>query len=483
MRFPGFIGPSYVSQSVNVDCQRAVNLFPEINALGTGKEKEVASLVSTPGLTLLLTLPESPHRGLYTASNREVYAVGGNKLYSIDSNFLATQIGVLSSSDGPVSMADNGTQLVIVDGVSGYSWNMSTDTFEEITDEDFPTADLVTFQDGYFICTQVDSQQFSISGLNDVTFDGLDVASAEGVPDNLVGAIAFRQQLYLFGTQSLEVFYNSGDADFPFTRIQGAVVDVGGLAPFTIKKLADSIFWVGGDENGYGIVYQLQGFQPVRISTPSIEGIIRDVDPEDIEDATAWTYQKGGHEFYCLNLPGVDSTWVYDASTGMWHERRYLGHLGLGRHRAEAHTLAFGKNIVGDYENGNIYELDSDVYTDEVTDDDPTPIIRQRTAPHLTSGLKNIFHKSFQLDMEVGVGLDGDVQGSNPSVMLRWSDDGGHSWSNERTKSIGQIGQTKTRVKFNRLGVSRDRIYEVTFSDPVPITLIGAELDVEEGVA
>jgi hypothetical protein len=483
VRFPGFIGPSYTLQSVNVDCQRCVNLFPEINALGTGKEREVAALVPTPGLRLLLTLAESPVRGVYTASNGEVYAVGGTKLYSISSSWVATELGSLNSSTGFVSMADNGTHLVLVDGTDGYTWNMSTDTFAEITDPDFFSADLVTFQDGYFICTKNGSQQFFISGLNDVTFDSLDIASAEGVPDDLVGPISSRQQLYLFGTQSLEVFYNSGDADFPFVRVQGAVVDVGCSAAFSIAKLADSIFWLGGDENGYGIVYRMQGFQPQRISTPAIDRVIREIDPDDLADARAWTYQQGGHEFYCLNFPGHDATWCFDVSTGLWHERAYRGNFDLERHRADCHALAFGLNVVGDYANGNLYALDPDVYSDEVVNDAPTAIVRKRTAPHVSQGLHNLFHHSIQIDMETGVGLDGSVQGSDPQVMLRYSDDGGHTWSNERMVSLGAIGERRTRVRFYRLGASRDRVYEVSVSDPVKVVFIGAELELSDGVA
>lgn len=478
MRFPGFIGPSYVSQSVNVDCQRCVNLFPEMNELGTGKEREVASLVSSPGLRLLLTLPETPVRSVYTASNSQLFAVGGNKFYRISSAWVATELGELNSSSGHVSMADNGTHVVLVDGVDGYTWNIDTDTFAEITDPDFFAADLVTFQDGYFICTKKDSQQFFISGLNDVDFDELDIASAEGVPDDLVGCISSRQQLYLFGTRSLEVFYNAGDADFPFQRIQGAVVDVGCYAPFTIAKLADSVFWLGGDENGYGIVYRTQGYQPQRISTPAIEGVIRALDADALVDARAWTYQQGGHEFYCLNLPGADSTWVYDSSTGLWHERQYRDLWSMERHRADCHALAHGENTVGDYENGKIYALDMAKYTD-----DGTPIIRIRTAPHFSEGLKLIRHHSFQLDMETGVGLDGEGQGTEPVAVLTWSDDGGHSWSNGRVMNIGEIGARRVRVVERRLGSSRDRVYSVKISDPVKVVLIGAELGVESGVA
>lgn len=477
MRFPGFIGPSYTHSSLNVDAQRCVNLFPEVHPLGTGKEKEVASLVPTPGLTLLCTLPESPVRGMWRASNGTLFVAAGTKAYSVSSSWVATQLGALNTSTGPVSIADNGTHVVFVDGTDGFTWTIASSTWAKITDPDFLPADQVRFIDGYFLFNKADSGQFFISGLNAVTFDALDIATAEGSPDNVVGILDSNQHLIVFGEQSTEVFYNSGAAGFPFERIQGAVIDVGCAATFSVARLGDSAYWIGGDKDGSGIVYRSEGYKPVRISTPAIEAVIRSLTTTELAAATAWTYQQGGHQFYCLNLPTLDSTWVFDASTGFWHERAYSGTFGLERHRAECHAVAYGKNVVGDYETGRLYSLDQDVYTDNTT-----PIIRLRSSPHFSSGLKLIRHNSFQLDMEAGVGLSSG-QGSDPQAMMRFSDDGAHTWSNERTAGIGAIGKYGTRVKWNRLGSSRDRVYEVRIADPVKVVLIGAELDVEEGMS
>jgi len=477
VRFPGFIGPSYTLQSVNVDAQRCVNLFPEMNKLGTGKEGEVGFLASTPGLRALLTLDTFPVRGLWRASNGELYAVGGNVLYKISSLWVATSIGTLTTTTGPVSLADNGLQLIVVDGTNGYSWIMASETFAQITDVDFLPADQVTFLDGYFIFNKADSQTFFISELNSVDFDALDIAVSEGSPDNLVGLIGNNQNLYLFGTQSTEVYYNSGNADFPFERIQGAVLSVGCAATFSIAKLLNTVYWVGGDDTGQGIIYRMQGYQPERISTSAIESVIRGLSASNRALIRAWTYQQGGHAFYCVNLPGTDSTWVFDATTGFWHERAYRAAFDLERHRVDCHSLGHGENVGGDYENGKLYALDSSKYTD-----DGTSIVRLRTSPHMSKGLLRHFHTKFQLDIEVGVGLDGTAQGTDPKVMLQWSDDGGHSWSNEHWRGIGKIGETRTRVIWRRLGSSRDRVYRVMISDPVKVALIGADVEFIQGV-
>jgi hypothetical protein len=478
LRFPGFIGPSYTLQSVNVDCQRCVNLYPEINALGTGKEREVAALVPTPGLLLKLTLPTSPVRGVYRASSETLFAVGGDKFYSVSNAWVATELGSLQTSEGPVSMSDNGQHVFIVDGDHGYTWTLNDTIFSTVTDEDFTGADQVSFIDGYFTFTKSGASTFFFSGLNDVAIDGLDFATVEGSPDTLVGHIVSKQNIYLFGTQSTEVFYDSGDADNPFQRIQGAMIEVGCAAAFSIAKLQNAVYFLGGDENGSGIVYRMDGYQPQRISTPAIESVIRDIDPDTLADSRAWTYQQGGHAFYCLNLPGANSTWVFDASTEMWHERAYKNLWALQRHRADCHAVAYGLNVVGDYESGNIYALDQSTYTDN-----GDAMIRIRTAPHMSSGLVRVFHSHFQLDMETGVGLDGSGQGTDPQAMLEWSDDGGHTWSEIRVADIGKIGKTRTRTIWRRLGSSRDRVYRVSIADPVKVVLIGADVGAEAGAS
>lgn len=470
MRFVGFIGPSYTLSSVNVDCQRCINLYPELNETGSGKEREVAALVGTPGLRTLVTLGAGPIRGTYTASNGRVFAVSNNKLYELDSDWNSTELGTLNSTSGQVSMADNGIHLVAVDGADGYVVTFATSAFAEISDPDFPGADQVTFQDGYFIFNWPDTGKFFISALNDVTFDALDFATSEGSPDNVIGTLSDHRDLWVFNSQSIEIFFNSGNADFPFERIQGAYIEHGLAAAFSIAKMNNTVFWLGRDDKGSGMVFMARGYQPQRISTHAVEQAIQGYG--DISDAVAYSYQENGHHFYVLNFTEANTTWVFDTTTNLWHERAYTSLGQFQRHRANCHAYAFSTHIVGDYETGKIYEFSSAIYSD-----DGNEIVRRRVAPHITDGLKRISYHCFQLDVEGGVGLDGLGQGTDPQVMIQFSDDGGHSWSNEKWASLGKIGQTKRRALWRRLGMSRDRVFRVTISDPVKTTLIGAEID------
>ncbi len=474
-RFVGFIGPSYQLSSVNVDCQRCVNLYPEIDEIGTGKEKEVAALLGTPGLRLLATVGAGPIRGMWNATNGQgFYVVSYNKLYKVSSLWVATELGTLSSTDGPVSIADNGLQLVVVDGPNGYIWDFALLTFNQVTDPAFPGADQVVFQDSYFVFTKPSSGMFFISGQNEVTFDALDIASAEGSPDNLNGILSSHRDLWLFGTQSVEVWFDSGAALFPFERIQGAFVEQGCAAKFSVAKMDNTVFWLGQNEKGGGIVFMANGYQPMRISTHAVEQAIQSYG--DLSATTGYTYQSGGHHFYVLNFAAANTTWVFDTSTKLWHERTYTVAGQAQRHRADNHAYAFSTHVVGDYQNGNIYELTKDVFTDN-----GSAIIRRRVTPHLSEDEVFLFFNEFQLDIESGTGLDGSGQGTDPQAILEWSDDFGHTWSNEKWASMGKIGQTKWRAMWRRMGRARDRVFRVTISDPVKVVLIGAEIDFTPG--
>lgn len=486
-RFVGFIGPSYTHSSLNVDCQRCVNWYPEINELGTGKDREVASLVRTPGLKLLATLGLGPIRGSHVTDSGRFFVVSGNKVFELDENYDSTELGTLTTNAGPVSLADSGKRIAIVDGsTSGFFYNFAAATFTPIpfpTDINFiPFAGCthVVFQDGYFVYNHIGTDQFFISGLlnsavaDESTIDPLDFKSSEGKPDAILAIISNRQDLWMFNQQSIEVFYNSGAAAFPFDKTPGAFIGKGVTASRSALVIDDAAFWLGHDKNGSGQVFMASGYVPRRISTHPLEKAIAKY--TNHADAVAYSYQEEGHSFYVLNFPSANTSWAYDLSTGLWHERTYTSQGFQQRHRAITHSYVFETHVVGDYENGNIYEMSR-----KHKSDNGTEIIRSRISPHMSEGGRRLVYNYFRLDVETGVGLDGVGQGTDPKVMLRYSDDGGHTWSSERWESLGKIGEKKTEVKWNRLGSAKDRVWWIAISDPVDATLIGADIGFKVG--
>jgi hypothetical protein len=236
----------------------------------------------------------------------------------------------------------------------------------------------------------------------------------------------------------------------------------------------NQVYWLGKDARGQGIVYKAAGYIGQRVSTHAIEWQMQEY--ADISDATGYTYQQDGHSFYVLNFPSADTTWVYDVATGAWHERASFVNGDFNRHRADNQMFFNSTTVVGDYQNGKIYEFDLNVYAD---DGAPQKWLRSwRALPTGANNLSRTIQHAMQLDCETGVGLV-TGQGSDPQVMLRWSDDGGHTFSNEHWKSMGAIGKFGKRTIWRRLGATmkiRDRVYEVSGTDPVRIYIMGAEL-------
>lgn len=465
------LGSTYVTRSINAANARMVNLFPEIVSEGG---KEPAFLNRAPGLKLKVAVGTGPIRGLWSYGNN-MYVVSGNKLYKVTTNYVVTNLGTVSGNSGPVSMADNGIQLFIACNGPSYIYNSQTNVFQQISDGDFPGAATVCYIDGYFVFNKPNSQKIWVTSLlNGTDIDPLDFASAEGSPDGVVGVIADHRELWVFGTNSIEVWSNTGNPDFPFSRIQGAFNELGCVAAYSIAKMDNGLFWLGQDARGQGIVYRANGYMGQRISTHAIEWQIQQYG--NLSDAIGYTYQQDGHSFYVLIFPTANTTWVYDVSTQAWHERAGFINGEFTRHRSNCQVFFNNEVLIGDYQNANIYAFDLNNFSDN---NNAQKWLRSwRALPTGQNNLKRTAQHSLQLDLETGVGLNLG-QGSDPQVMLRWSDDGGHTWSNEHWVSIGKIGEFYRRAIWRRLGMTmklRDRVYELSGTDPVKIAIIGAEL-------
>lgn len=468
MQIP-FVGASYTARSTNLNCQRSVNLYAEKDESGTGKN--VAALIGTPGLRLLATLGGSGGvRAVWTPTTGDMIAVQGASVYRVSSAWSATLLGTIGTTSGPVSISDNGLVAVIVDGsTAGWVVTLSTSVLTQITDPDFYGADKVDYLDDRFVFNRPGTGQFYIAGFGDTTFDALDFASAEGSPDNIVSFIVDHRQVLFFGEQSGELFENTGNATFPIERAGNVFIEQGCAAAFGIAKIDNTVFWIGGNKTGSGIIWRLDGARPVRISTHAIEFAIQSY--STLADCSAYAYQQDGHSFVVFSFPTAGKTWVFDASTSLWHERAYLNPATgtLGRHRSNCHAFFAGLHVVGDWENGKLYALDLDYFTDN---GDPLP--RIRAAAHISDGdYKRIRFDALQIDFEAGTGTQ-TGQGVDPQAMLDWSDDGGHTWSSEHWRDIGAVGKYKNKARWRQLGQAKDRAYRVTVTDPVKVVIIGA---------
>lgn len=497
MRLP-FAVMSYRHRSLPVSAQRLINWFCEKQPPGA---KADLVLLPTPGLEKFTTVGDGPIRGMAEMAGN-LYVVSGRQVFKVTSAGVATELtgpGNLISDGDAVTMAENGTQMVIVTPEDGKGWIATSTTFAEITDADFPDASSVTFMDGFHIVSQKDSTRFYISALNDATsWDALDYASAEGSPDNLVRAIRVGLQVWLFGERSTEIWGNSGAADFPFERVSGAFVERGCIARDSVASQLGTVFWLGEDR----VVYRSDGFQPVRVSTHAIEQAIAGYSA--ITDAVGSVYEQEGHVFYVLSFPTAGETFIYDLSTQLWHERESEGY-GIWRciHSSNYGSVAVG----GDAEDGRVYLINP-----TRADEDGVQIIRTATGNCFHSENKRVVFTRLSVEFEAGAGNtlaaqgtlgvvdqtrvaeNGDVRiieagdfritGRVPielppsgTVMLTMSDDGGRNWSSERWRDFGAVGETLRRVEWRRLGSARERVFRLQLSDPARTALIAVNVD------
>ena len=456
---------SYKSRSAPWSAQRCINGFSETAPNKNTKTPNV--VYGSPGISSFTSGLSGSIRGSKLMGG-VLYVVAGSGFYSIASDGTATSIGSINTNFGLVSMDANlasPQQLCFVDGTDGWIYD-TTNGLQQIVDADFQAADTVTFQDGYFIFNWNGTANFFISNLNNgLAYTATDYAAAEATPDNTVAVYSSQQQLWVFKELSFEVFYNSGNPDFPFERISGGVQPRGLAAAFTLTEDDNTLFFLGNDR----IFYRANGFTPVRISTHAIEEELRKM--SDVSDAYSYFITLSGHKFFYTVFPTGNACFVFDVSTGLWHERESYGKdyfLGI------AYSYAYNKHIIGDAFQGRLGELDLDSFTEF-----SNPMLLTLTAPNIAFGRARIPHHKFEIEMETGVG---NASETDPMGWIDWSDDGGRTWSDAKPPAnIGKVGEYIKRLRWTRLGSPRQRIYRFQTSSAVKKSVLGAYLNEDLG--
>lgn len=476
-RIPLLAG-AYTAKSIIASAQKCVNLFPEDNPAATNPPTPVTHYL-TPGIDSLVAAgTPAPSRCTYASSAGKLYTVIGGNVYYVTPSYTLTLLGTLPAGSNPVSMNDNGLVIVIVDGSpAGYVIDMTNHNYAAINDASFYGSDSVSFLDTYFLFNRPGTNQWYISlsqadyamFTGNAAFDSLDIAAKTGYADPLAGVIPVHGEVWVIGTLTTEIWNNTGGTDFAFTRVPNALMEHGCVAKYSICKQDVSVFWISKDEQGKGIVLQGSQYQALRVSTHAIENEWSTY--ADISDAVGYIYQQEGHTFYVLNFPTANKTWAYDIATEMWHERAYNNGTDLVRQRQVNCASAYGKIICGDWETGSLYELSTDTYTDN-----GQPISRIRSFPHIIADGNRISYLSFIADMAVGNSTIND----SPVVGLRWSDNRGQSYGNAVFQSLGNTGQYITSIQWSRLGMARDRVFELSWSANCNTALQGGFVKTEQ---
>lgn len=475
-------GGSYQARGVSVSAQRCLNLYPEPIPPEQGEPAQEA-YYPTPGLSIFSEWTAATARCAYQTTQGDAIFVIGIEVLLVAYDGTTSRIGQITPGITPVRMSDNGTTLFVVDGVSGAGWYCSLPekpqygaygTFTKISDEAFYGSKTIAILDTFFLFVNPDTTNWytspaQFSDESTTPFDSLYVASDATSLSTIEAIAVVGQYIWLFGRFQTEFWYNSGATDFPFQRVQGVTVESGCMAPYSVANLPTTqvtpnggIMWLGSDRSGLPRVYMGQQTTAVPVSTFPIEGALQKY--ANLSAAVGNVYQENGHVFYILTVPGTPSSWVYDVSTGLWHERCSTGSGGEDQIRPLFITQAYGKILGCDRDNGRIYEISCNYGTDN-----GVPIKRQRAFPHLlTAGHRGI-HRQFMLNMQAGNGITANID---------WSDDRGASFGYAIPLFLGDTGNTWPSIW--RLGMARDRVYRVTWESSNTTALLGAFIQIDQ---
>ena len=476
---------AYTSDSLPISAQECVNWYPNIvQAPALNQE----TLFGTPGTVQLEStgVINQVNRGSSSLDGIP-YFVNGSGLCRLDrtvvsgvESFSSVLVGIIEGSVR-VSIADNGTQLCILSpGGKGYIYvDGSPGTLTEITDLDFRAngdPQHVVFIDGYFVFT-TDSKKFITSALNDgLSYNALDFGTAEVDPDDIVAPVVFRNQLFICGSETIEAFQNIGGGDFPFQR-SGLFIQKGVTAAFSLINANDTFMFIGGGKNESPAIWTLQGNTVGKISTTAIDSILQRFTEDEIADSFAWAYAQKGAYFVGFTLP--TTTLVVDTISGRWHERKSqmpdeIGNMQSERYRVNSITQAYARPIAGDSADGRIGEINPDVYTEY-----DFPIIRTVATQPFQNNMSPFMVPSVELTMEAGVG---NSAATDPKVRMARSKDGGKTFSDDRARPIGKVGDYGRRTIWRRNGrASRFEVFRFTLSDAVKPVIIQLTADIVGG--
>ncbi len=463
---------SYEHPSGPLSSKKLINMLAE---KAPSDARTAAALVPAHGLAPFMTLPTPGVVAINAAMAGSVYVVAGTHLYRLSfpprPNPGIEDLGALDLSGMRnydfITIAVSPTAAVVCVPPHAYTCGHNpTGTIGgdpmNIVGGTFPAegAATVAYLDGYFVFSNfADNAQWFISALWDPsTYDALDFATADAVP-NVLRLIAARSgQLWLFGENGIEVWYDAGNQDFPFRRVPGAVMVPGPIDALCVCQIDNSFWFVGKD----GVVYRTKGYNLVRVSTHPIEELIRAQWPNQV---FGFAYQWRGHSFYVITQ--VQRTFIYDCATEVWHERSSAADGSTAWFIRSSALFSGGAWLLGDFNTGALYTPAS------FEPDDAS--LRQVTLPPLWAGTKRAFCSRLEVEMEVG------TTASHGDVLLEWSDDGGTTWTGSRVMSAGAVGELRRRVVATRLGSFRQRVFRI--STHSPSTIFGVDADIQAGVS
>lgn len=485
MRF-GWVGPSYTARSTAVADEECINLIAESigsqgslvssKAYGGANALSIKSYFWSPGIVNFCALPLSPFRGSILANGR-LFAVSGTGFYEIFANGAFVNRGAVVNDGTPATFAFNSIQVFVVAGGHAYCLPLATNVLVEVTAQLAGVPLQCDGGDTYFVVIFQNSNKYQISQLLDgTTWPGQLVNEVSVFPDNLTSMLMNHRELWLWGSKRCQPYQDTGSTEI-FDVIPGAMIENGSAATFAVARADNSVFWIGQDERGGRMGWRSNQYTPTRVTTYAVETDLATYTAAQIAAMVSYCYQDAGHIYWVLYVPGSSWSWVYDIGEGLWAKRAKWVANAFAAHWGWNHVYAFGKHLIGDWNSGNLYDMEQSFLTDL-----GGPIRRVRQAPTVGDEMKWLLHDQLTVDFDTGLGpqpplLDGAGNPRDPQFILQWSDDRGKIWSAEQLINCGQAGDFRVRAVMRRLGRSRYRVYRAVMTDPIGWVMVDAYLE------
>lgn len=429
---------------------------------------------SMPGLSLWTTLDVAGEEIRAMMAHKNVgYTVLDNDLWTSTSTPVDTDRANLTTSTGRCSICALNDEIIICDGTDAYSYLVTANTFATISSGLPANVKHVVAHSGFVLFLLKDSNKVYVSNVADArTIASTSYFTVSPDFSNLVSAATTSGLVYIFTGGATKIYWPSGNAVVPFDPTSGGYIQIGCEAQHSPLVINDTVYWLGKTDAGIIGVCRAKGIDYEVISTPSFTAGLRDYVATD--DAYAWSDTHDGHIFYNLTFPSVTDTyydynlgvtWSYDTTNGSW-SRREAFDTDLNeytRHWAAGSMNVAGKQIVGGYRNGKLYEINMDY-----VDDDGEEIIRKFVTPHLLMNGKRFTIYGLQIFVEPNKAT---ASVTEPQLMLEISKDYGNTWSNIRTRTVSTTGSYPNQARFNTLGSSEVFTFRISVSDPISWTI------------
>lgn len=356
-----------------------------------------------------------------------------------------TSLGAVPGA-GPVSIAGNEGGVMAAAGSTLRYYNGTT--LADVAFPDSAPAAKVIAGAGRFIVLRADTGRFYWTPILASTVDPLDFATAENQPDNLRDALFIDDILLLFGAETVEFWPNTGDGELPFQPLEGRVIEKGIRATGCAAAIGSTFAWVTHEN---------------QVCLTDENNIISNNGLQERIEASAtvrlFPFVMGGNEYLCLQLDS--ETQVYQPRTGQWGEWKSYGH-----DRWVAGCFSGG--VMGSNIDGRTLEFGAG----HVDLGGPMERLWSAGMP-IDGGAMRVSNMVARVNVGQTPFLTGDYV--EPVIEMRASRDGGKTWGEWRSKSLGAQGKYRQEVKWRGLGLASRPSLLVQFrvTDPVDIRVSG----------